>query len=211
MSSSEDDSDVPEQLSLSASKRQAIGRKTNVAKELAQAKSKRKERNRERDRQLKQRTSKQRTEVLLDEEESSAGEDEGQQPKDPRLLPDHLFSAAFNKPFPAPGPSVPRDAPINTQQRERKRIHLTPKDRIVGQAFSSPLEMDSTDSWKQFPGCPDTLQNIRPSGGQTHPALLFCRQVLLTGAKRSRGRIPQSDSRMAEKGWYVFFPRPTIR
>jgi hypothetical protein len=35
--SSEDDSDVPEQVSLSTSKQQAIGRKKDVAKELAQA------------------------------------------------------------------------------------------------------------------------------------------------------------------------------
>ena len=135
MSASEDDSDVPEQVSLSTSKRQVIGRRKGVTKELAQAGSKRKEHNRERDRQLKQQSSKQRTELVLDEE-SSSGEDE--EPKDPRLLPDHLFAAAFSQPSPAPGPSVPKDAPQKTQQKVRKRAHLTPKDRIIGQAFPSP-------------------------------------------------------------------------
>ncbi|KAF9647630.1 hypothetical protein BDM02DRAFT_2530383 [Thelephora ganbajun] len=129
--SSEDDSDIPEQVSLSTSKRQVIGRKKDVARELAQAKSKRKEHNRERDRQLKERSLKQNTELILDEEESSSGE--GETPKDPRLLPDHLFAAAFSQPFPAPAPSAHKDAHTKTQQKKRKRTDLTPKDRIIGQ------------------------------------------------------------------------------
>lgn len=125
MSSSGDDSDVPEQVSLSISKLQVIGRKNDVAKELAQAKSKRKDRNREKDRQLKQRSSKQETELILDDEDGEL--------KDPRLLPDHLFAVAFNQPPSASGPSAPRDAPPRARQRERKRSDLTPKDRIIGQ------------------------------------------------------------------------------
>jgi len=130
MSSSEDDSDVPEQVPLSTSKRQVIGRKKNVAKELAQAKLKRKEHNRERDRQLKEQSSKQRTELITGEQDSSSGDDE--EPGDPRLLPDHLFAAAFNQPSPAPGPSVPKDAPPKNQLKKWKRTGLTPKDRIIG-------------------------------------------------------------------------------
>jgi len=137
MSTSEDDSDVPEQVPLSTSKRQVIGRRKDVAKELAQAGSKRKDHNRERDRQLKQQSSKQRTDLIPDEENSS-GEDE-----DPRLLPDHLFAAAFNQPSPAPGPSAPKDAPRKTRQKVRKRAHLTPKDRIIGQASPSPAKIAS--------------------------------------------------------------------
>ena len=129
MSSSEDDSEVPEQVSLSTSKQQVIGRTKDVAKELAQVVSKRKERNREKDRQLKQRSSKQGTEPTRDVK-SSPGEDE--QSRDPRLLPDHLFTAAFNQPSSAPGPSVPSDTPQKTQQRKRKRTYLTPKDQIIG-------------------------------------------------------------------------------
>ena len=128
--SSEDDSDVPEQVSLSNSKRQAIGRKKDVAKELAQVKLRRKEHNRERDRQLKEQSSKHRTELIPDEEDSSSGEDE--EPKDPRLLPDRLFAAAFNQPSQALGQSVPKDTPPKYQQKKRKRTDLTPKDRIVG-------------------------------------------------------------------------------
>lgn len=135
MSSSEDDSDVPEQVSLSTSKQQAIGRKKGVAKELAQAKLKRREYNRERDRQLKEQSSKPRTELAPDEEESSSGEDK--EPNDPRLLPDHLFATAFNQSSPAPAPSVRKDAPPKTQQKKRKRTDLTPKDATTGRAFSS--------------------------------------------------------------------------
>ena len=124
--SSENDSDVPEQVSLSASKLQVIGRKKDVARELAQAKSKRKRLNRERDRQLKEQSSKQMAELIADsEEESSEDEEAG----DPRLLPDHLFVAAFNQ---QSGPSIPKDAPPKTQQRKRKRTDPKPKDRIVG-------------------------------------------------------------------------------
>jgi len=141
MSSSEDDSDVPEQVSLSTSKRQVIGRKRDVAKELAQAKSKQKEYNRERDRQLKDQSSKQRTQVIPDEEESPSAEVE--EPKDPRLLPDRLFAAAFNQPSPSPGPSVPEDAPRKAGQKQRKRTDLTPKDRIIGQAFRPPQKASS--------------------------------------------------------------------
>lgn len=130
MTSSQEDSDVPEQVSLSTSKRQVIGRKKDVANELAQEKSKRKERNRERDRQLKERSSKQRAEPIPDEEGSSSGGDE--EPSDPRFLPDHLFAAALSQPFPAPVPCVPEGAASNAQQKKRKRSDLTPKDRIVG-------------------------------------------------------------------------------
>ena len=193
MSTSEDDSDVPEQVSLSTSKRQVIGRRRDVAKELAQAGSKRKEHNRERDRQLKQQSSNQRTDLIPDEE-SPPGEDEVA--KDPRLLPDHLFVAAFSQPSPAPGPSVPKDAPRKTQRKVRKRASLTPKDRIIGQAFPL-LQRYSADSCRQFPGCPDTLQSIRPGSGQTHTALIFRLQVFLAGAKRQRDCIPKSDSGMA--------------
>jgi len=140
MSTSEDDSDVPEQVSLSTSKQQVIGRKKDVAKELAQVGSKRKEHNRERDRQLKQQSSKQRTDLIPDEESSS---EEDEVAKDPRLLPDHLFAAAFNQPSPEPGPSVPKDAPRKIQQKVRKRAYLTPKDRIIGQAFPSPSKISS--------------------------------------------------------------------
>lgn len=130
------DSDVPEQVSLSTSKQQVIGRKKGVAKEVAQAKLKRKEHNRERDRQLKEQSSKQTTELISDsEEESSSGEDE--EPDDPRILPDHLFAAAFNQPPLAPAQSVPEDAPPKAQQRKRRRTDLTPKDKIIGRAFSS--------------------------------------------------------------------------
>ena len=128
--SSEDDSDVPEQISLSTSKRQAVGRRKDVAKELSQAKLKQKEHNRERDRQLKQQSSKQRTELTPDNRDA--------EPKDPRRLPDHLFATAFNQPSPAPEPSVPKGVPLKTLQKERKRSDLTPRDQIVGQAFSSP-------------------------------------------------------------------------
>ena len=134
MPSSEDDSDVPEQVSLSASKQQVIGRTKSVAKELAQAKLRRKEHNRERDRQLKEQSSKQRTELISDEEESSSGEDE--EPNGSRLLPDHLFAAAFSQPSPAP-PSAPDKAPSETRQKKRRHPDLTPKDRIIGQAFLS--------------------------------------------------------------------------
>ena len=139
MSTSGDDSDVPEQVPLSTSKRQVIGRRKDVAKELAQAGSKRKEHNRERDRQLKQQSSKQRADPIPDE--NSSAEDEVV--KDPRLLPDHLFAVAFNQPSPAPGPSVPEDAPHKPQQKVRKRAYLTPKDRIIGQAFPSPSKISS--------------------------------------------------------------------
>ena len=135
MSSSDYDSDAPEHVSLSASKRQAIGRKKDVAKELAQVKLKRKEHNRERDRQLKEQSSKQRSRPVVDEE-SAAEEERG----DPRLLPDHLFAAAFNQPSPAPDPRLPEDVPHKTQQRKRKHADLTPKDRIIGQALPSPLK-----------------------------------------------------------------------
>ena len=134
MSSSSEDSDIPEQVSLSTSKRQVIGRKKGVAKELAQAKLKRKEHNRERDRQLKEQSSKLGAELIPDEEESSSGEDE--EPNDPRTLPDHLFAAAFNKPSLAPVQSVPKDAPPKAQQKKRKRADLTPKDKMIGRAFS---------------------------------------------------------------------------
>ena len=133
MSSSED-SDVPEQVSLSTSKQQAIGRKKGVAKELSQAKLKRKEHNRERDRQLKEQSSKQRAELIPDEEESSSGEDE--EPNDPRILPDHLFAAAFNQTSLIPAQSVLKDAPPTAQQKKRKRTDLTPKDKMIGRAFS---------------------------------------------------------------------------
>jgi len=138
MSSSEADSDVPEQVSLSTSKQQAIGRKKGVAKELAREKLKRKEHNRERDRQLKEQSSKHIAELISgSEEESSSGEDET--PNDPRILPDHLFAAAFNQPSTslAPAQSVPEDAPPKAQQRKRRRTDLTPKDKIIGRAFSS--------------------------------------------------------------------------
>jgi len=197
MSASEDDSDVPEQVSLSTSKRQVIGRNKDVAKELAQAESKRKEHNRERDRQLKQRSSKQSTELISDEG-SSSGEDA--EPKDPRLLPDHLFTAAFNQPSPTPGPSVPKDASLKTQQKVRKRAYLTPKDRIIGQV-SPPPSRYPADSRKQFQGCPSTLQNIRPSGDQAYTALLFRLQVFLSGTERQRDCIPKSDSGMATQSW----------
>ena len=136
MSSSGDDLDVPEQVSLSTSKRQVIGRKKDVAKELAQAKSKQKEHNRERDRQLKQQTPKQNTDLIPDDI------DEDGEPKDPRLLPDHLFAAAFNRPStpPTSGPSVSTGAPLKTRHKERKRSDLIPKDRVIGQAFPSPSE-----------------------------------------------------------------------
>lgn len=135
MSSSEDDSDVPEQVSLSTSKKQAVGRKKDVAGELAKAKLKRKELNRERDRQLKERSLGQRAELISDEEENSSGEDE--EPSDPRLLPDHLFAAAFKQPSPAPVQPVPgKDAPPKTQKR--RRTHLTPKDKIIGRAPLPP-------------------------------------------------------------------------
>jgi hypothetical protein len=134
MSSSEGDSDVPEQVSLSASKKQVVGRKKDVAGELAKAKLKRKELNRERDRQLKERSSGQTAELIPDEG-SSSGEDE--EPNDPRLLPDHLFAAAFKQPSPAPVRPVPKDAPPKIQKK-RKRIHLTPKDKMIGRASSSP-------------------------------------------------------------------------
>jgi hypothetical protein len=137
MSSSDDDSDAPEHVSLSASKRQAIGRKKDVAKELAQVKLKRKEHNRERDRQLKQQSSKQRSRLVLDEESAAEGDEET---ADPRLLPDHLFAAAFNQPSPAPEPCLPEDVPHKTQQRKRKHTDLTPKDRIIGEASPSPLK-----------------------------------------------------------------------
>lgn len=131
MSSSQEDSDVPEQVSLTASKRQAIGRKKDIAKELVQAKLKRKERNREKDRQLKERSSKQTGGLVPDEEESPSGEDG--EPNDPRLLPDHLFAAAFNQPLPAPVPYVPKSTPLpNTRHKKRKHDDLTPKDRIMG-------------------------------------------------------------------------------
>lgn len=129
--SSENDSDVPEHISLSASKRQVIGRKKDVARELAQAKLKRKQHNRERDRQLKGQSSKPQAAPVADPEVESSAE-EGEGTKDPRLLPDHLFVAAFNQPSPAPGPSVPKDTPKKTERRNRKRTDLTPKDRIVG-------------------------------------------------------------------------------
>lgn len=129
--SSENDSDAPEHVSLSTSKLQVIERKKDVARELAQVKSKRKQHNRERDRQLKGQSSKQRAKPVAEsEEESSAEEDEEE--KDQRLLPDHLFAAAFNQPLPAPGPSAPKDAPPKTRQKRRKQVHLTPKDRLVG-------------------------------------------------------------------------------
>ena len=128
MSSSEDDSDVPEQVSLSTSKKQVVGRKNDVAKELAKAKLKRKELNQERDRQLKEQSSKQRAESILDEE-SSSGEDG--EINDPRLLPDHLFAAAFKQPSPAPVRPVPKDA-LPKIQKKRKRTHLTPKDKMIG-------------------------------------------------------------------------------
>lgn len=140
MSSSEADSDVPEQVSLSTSKQQAIGRKKGVAKDLARAKLKRKEHNRERDRQLKEQSSKHIAELISDsEEESSSGEDETP-PNDPRILPDHLFAAAFNQPPLAPAQSVPEDAPPKAQQRKRRRTDLTPKDKIIGRVFSSHSE-----------------------------------------------------------------------
>ena len=130
MPSSEDDSDVPEQVSLSTSKKQVVGRKKDIAGELAKAKLKRKELNRERDRQLKERSLGQSTELISDEEDPS-GEDE--EPNDPRLLPDHLFTAAFNQQSPAPARPVPKDAAPKIQKK-RKRVHLTPKDKIIGRA-----------------------------------------------------------------------------
>lgn len=133
MSSSENDSDAPEHVSLSASKRQAIDRRKDVAKELAQSKSKQKEHNRERDRKLKEQSSKQRSALITDsepEDERSAEEDE--EAKDPHLLPDHLFAAAFNQSSSLSGPSVPKHASPKTRQRKRKRTDLSPKDRIVG-------------------------------------------------------------------------------
>lgn len=129
MSSSEDDSDVPEQVSLSASKKRAVGRKKDVANELAKAKLKRKELNQERDRQLKERSSKQKAEPIIDEEENSSGEDE--ELNDPRLLPDHLFAAAFKQPSPVPVRPAPKDAHPKIQKK-RKRAHLTPKDKMIG-------------------------------------------------------------------------------
>lgn len=133
MSSSEDDSDVPEQVSLSASKQQVIGRTKGIAKELAQVKLKQKARNRERDRQLKEQSLKQRAELIPDEE-GSRGEDE--ESDDPRLLSDHLFAAAFNQPPQAPVQSVSKDAPPKAQQKKRKRADPTAKDKILGRAFS---------------------------------------------------------------------------
>lgn len=131
MSSGENDSDIPEHISLSTSKRQVIGRKKDVARELAQAKSKRRQHNRDRDRQLKERSSKQRAAPLPDpEEESSAEEDE--EAKDPRLLPDHLFVAAFNRPPPTPETCAPKGAPPKTQQKRRKRTDTTQKDQTIG-------------------------------------------------------------------------------
>lgn len=133
MSSSENDSDAPEHVSLSASKRQAIERRKDVAEGLAQAKSKRKEHNRERDRQLKEQSSKQRAALIADSEsEDERSTEEGEEAKDPRLLPDHLFAAAFNQSSSISGPSVPKHAPPKTRQRKRKRTDLSPKDRIVG-------------------------------------------------------------------------------
>lgn len=137
MMSPENDSDVPEHVSLSTSKRQVIGRQKDVAKELSQAKLKQKQHNRERDRQLKEQSLKKWAPPVADSgEESSAKEDE--EAKDPRLLPDHLFVAAFNQPPPAPKTSVPKDATPKTQKRRRKRTDLTPKDQIVGSVFLSP-------------------------------------------------------------------------
>ena len=128
MSSSED-SDVPEQVPLSTSKQQVIGRKKGVAQVLAQAKSRQKEHNRERDRQLKEQSSKQRAE-LIPGEECSSGEDG--ELNDPRTLPDHLFVAAFSQPPLAPVQSISKDAPPKAQQKKRKRTDLTPKDKMIG-------------------------------------------------------------------------------
>jgi hypothetical protein len=161
MSPSEDDSDGPEQVSLSTSRRQIIGRKKDVAKELAQAKSKQKEHNRERDRQLKEQSLKQRTELITDEEETSSGEEE--EPEDPRLLPDHLFAAAFGQPSPAPAPSVLKDASLKTQQKKRKRADLTLKDRIIGQASPPPsmgTQLTLTHSSRAVRTLPNTSDRV---------------------------------------------------
>lgn len=135
--SSENDSDVPEHISLSTSKRQVIRRQKDVARDITQTKLKRKQHNRERDRQLKEQSSRQRAEPLANPVEEDSAE-ENEEAKDSRLLPDHLFVAAFNRPLLTPEPSVPKNAPLKTQQRKRKRAGLTPKDRIMGQAFFSP-------------------------------------------------------------------------
>jgi hypothetical protein len=133
MSSSENDSDIPEHVPLSASKRQVIGRKKDVAKELAQAKMRRKEHNQERDRRLKEQASKQQVALIADSEsEGERSTEENAEAKDPRLLPDHLFAAAFNQPPPVPGPSVLEDVPPKVQQGKRKRTDLASRDRAIG-------------------------------------------------------------------------------
>ena len=144
MSSSENDSDsdVPEHVPLSTSKKQVIGRRKNVEKELALEKSKRKERNRARDRQLKERSLTNQQWGLTSDADSQAepGEEslakEEGRTNDSRFLPDHLFAAAFNRPSPTAGP---RDAvPTKTQERKRKRADLTPKDKMIGRASIPP-------------------------------------------------------------------------
>jgi len=189
MSSSQEDSDVPEQVSLSTSKRQVIGRKKDVANELAQAKSKRKERNRERDRQLKEQSSKPKAEPILDEEESSGGDEE---PNDPRFLPDHLFAAAFSQSLSAPVPCVPKGTPPNTQQKKRKRTGLTPKDRIVGCVFPHHLKsafLTLTSSSRAVRTLPKTSE--RAAAKRTLPpssAIKFSSRALNTNGAVSVNR-----------------------
>ena len=110
---------------------------------------KRKQHNQERDRQLKEQSSKRWRGSVADSEED-------EEAKDPRLLPEHLFVAAFNQPPPAPGSSVPKDASQKTQHRNRKRTDPTPKDRIVGQAFSSPIE----DTQLTLANSPRTIRTL---------------------------------------------------
>ena len=133
MSSSENDSDIPEHVPLSDSKRQVIGRKKDVAKELAQAKLRRKEHNRERDHRLKEQALKQQAALIADSEpEEERSTEEDAEAKVPRLLPDHIFAAAFNQPPPVPGPPVLEDAPPKTQQGKRKRTDPAQRDRVIG-------------------------------------------------------------------------------
>jgi hypothetical protein len=94
----EDDSDAPEQISLPTPKRQIIGRKKDIAKELPLVKSKRMEHDRERDRQPKEQPLKQRKKPIAEEGEASSRVDE--EPENLRPLPDHLFAAALNQPPP---------------------------------------------------------------------------------------------------------------
>jgi hypothetical protein len=82
---------------------------------------------------LKEQSLKQRETLISDSEaEEERSTDEDAAAKDPRLLPDHLFAAAFSQPSSAPDSSVPEDALQETRQRKRKRADLGSRDRVIG-------------------------------------------------------------------------------